>query len=97
MDNFIQSNGLKGVECTLYEAAYITPEQYKERTGKDWPENWAVYWRTRDNGKWLSWFPMTLEMGEFAMVKTVGEHQIVCATEAGKPPNDWKPEEELRV
>jgi hypothetical protein len=23
-----------------------------------------------------------------------GHHQIICATEAGPPPDDWKPEEE---
>jgi hypothetical protein len=71
-----------------------TPEQYKARTGKAWPDNWAVYWRMRDNenSKWYKWFPMPLEMAEMAIVKTIGEHQLVIATEAGIPPDDWKPE-----
>ncbi|MDR2020491.1 MAG: hypothetical protein LBQ14_06980 [Treponema sp.] len=71
-----------------------TPEQYEKRTGEPWPDDWAVYWRNRDNGKaeWLPWFPVPLEMMKLAVVKNVGENQAVIATEAGPPPNEWVPE-----
>jgi hypothetical protein len=72
-----------------------TPEQWEKRTGKPWPEGGAVYWRMRDDkkSKWYKWFPMPREMAELAIAKTIGEHQIVCATEAGPAPDDWAPEE----
>jgi sucrose-6-phosphate hydrolase SacC (GH32 family) len=74
---------------------WYTPEQWEKQTGKSWLEGWAVYWRMRDDkeSKWYEWFPMPREMAELAIVKTIGEHQIVCATEAGPPHDDWRSEE----
>jgi hypothetical protein len=73
---------------------WSTPEQWEKRTGEPWPDNGAVYWRMRDDkkSKWYEWFPMPYEMAELAIVKTIGEHQVVCATEAGPPPENWRPE-----
>jgi hypothetical protein len=79
----------------LKSPQWETPKQREKRTGKVWPDNAAVYWRMRDDkkSKWYKWFPMPLEMAEMAIAKTIGEHQLICATEAGPPPDDWEPEE----
>jgi hypothetical protein len=66
-----------------------TPEQWKERTGEVWPDNWAVYTKRKSGGApWIiqsyheakildRWIPTT----------------IICATEAGRPPDGWVPED----
>ena len=84
-DYKFESNGLNGVECAEYKQDYITPEQYKKRTGREWPDNAAVYSRAKNtNGGWSLW-----SISSFWCAKlTVYEIQIVCATEAGPPPND---------
>jgi hypothetical protein len=66
-----------------------TPEQWNERTGEDWPDDWAVYSRAEHtDGTWSPW-----QVSDYAYAKcTMYKTQIVCATEAGKPPENWKPE-----
>jgi hypothetical protein len=76
---------------------WYTPEQYKERTGEEWPEDWAVYALVVDwppmCSYWSGWkilpYGKALEYnhrpGEFKLC-------IICATEAGKPRDEWKPE-----
>jgi hypothetical protein len=78
----------------LQSPRWETPEQWEKRTGEKWKDDGAVYWRMRDGEKekWPFWFPMPLEMAELALAKTIGEHQIVIATEAGPPPDNWSPE-----
>jgi hypothetical protein len=70
---------------------FITPEQYKERTGEDWPEGWAVYVLNRSKHtkeKVYRW-----EAYSYYATRTFrGRNPIVCATEAGKPPKSWRPE-----
>jgi hypothetical protein len=70
---------------------WYTPEQLKAETGKEWPDNWAVYTRSLYiTGKWGAW-----ETGSYADTKHVlYKVQIACATEAGRPPNGWRPEKE---
>ena len=47
-DYKFESNGLNGVECAEYKQDYITPEQYEKRTGREWPDNAAVYSRAKN-------------------------------------------------
>jgi hypothetical protein len=84
-----------------------TPEQWKQRTGKPWPENGAVYYRLivkyidgRDApGPWLVGFHsylVSLDMALMRHQKKDGcRYQQVCTTGAGQPPDDWIPDEEL--
>jgi hypothetical protein len=81
-----------------------TPEQYKERTGKAWPDGAAVFYRDRgyhDVGltDWCLW-KLMLHKEAVEKPKEINcsgvsteDCQIICATEAGPPPEDWKPEE----
>jgi hypothetical protein len=71
-----------------------TPEQWKRRTGKAWPDNWAVYALYEYNDGERQWY---CEDYGYAQHK---EHRrrtnpvaIICATKAEPPPDDWKPEE----
>jgi hypothetical protein len=84
-----------------------TPEQRKERTGEEWPENALVYYRyagARETYEGIYYDEFGGEWG-YAAYKRIrgfareaekhknGRYQIVCANEAGPPPDDWKPEE----
>jgi hypothetical protein len=76
-----------------------TPERWKERTGEEWPDNWAVYFR-RPKTKRREYAPelgyIRWVIGSWGTVRRIDDichFQIICATEAGCPPNDWKPEE----
>jgi hypothetical protein len=75
----------------LKSPRWYTPEQWEKRTGKAWPEDWAVYARAKyvESG-WSRWGTLPYSESKLTMYKT----QIVCATEAGPPPDDWRPEEE---
>ncbi|MDR1239567.1 MAG: hypothetical protein LBK27_05605 [Treponema sp.] len=77
-----------------------TPEQRERRTGEKWPDNAAVYfnsWFPASDFKYVPgiWQLMELKLASlaaerlnFEKVKTA----IVCATEAGPPPDGWRPE-----
>jgi hypothetical protein len=71
-----------------------TPEQREKRTGEAWPENWAVYALYENNDGTSQWFwgGYKKEMDRF-MRHNKNPLNIVCATEAGPPPDDWRPEE----
>jgi hypothetical protein len=62
-----------------------TPEQYKKRTGKAWPDFAAVYFYNQyfENGWGVCHYITAKKYYIFC----------VCATESGMPPADWKPEE----
>jgi hypothetical protein len=74
-----------------------TPEQYEKRTGEKWPDEapvWERYVSPNSKGLW------ELEIYNEAKdtVEERREHgytwtEIVLATKAGIPPDDWKPEE----
>jgi hypothetical protein len=68
-----------------------TPEQWKELTGEDWPEGWAVYVLVRN--KYTKKKEYRWEAYPYTATKSfTGGNPIVCATEAGKPPKGWRPE-----
>jgi hypothetical protein len=69
-----------------------TPEQWEQRTGEAWPDDWAVYVRGQyeDTQGWTKWVIVDFTRAKTFLMKI----QIVCATEAGRPPDDWMPEEE---
>jgi hypothetical protein len=70
-----------------------TPEQWEKRTGEQWPDDWAVYALQED----LTWAAMPYFVAKVRM-----NHEsdylfviaIICATEAGPPPDGWRPEED---
>jgi hypothetical protein len=75
-----------------------TPEQYKARTGKPWPDDWAVYYRyVSASGKLDIWrtgyYENIANSNHDFRSHNAGYYQIVCATEAGPPPDDWRPED----
>jgi hypothetical protein len=71
-----------------------TPEQWEKRTGKAWPNKAAVYYRCSRADFWVvSSFGEAKRDIAMSFVHTA---DIVCATEAGPPPDGWQPEEESR-
>jgi hypothetical protein len=66
-----------------------TPEQYEKRAGKPWPENAAVYTICVKNHREF-WYPKSLELVKKAGVPL---KNVIIATEAGPPPDGWRPEE----
>jgi hypothetical protein len=77
---------------------YETPEQYKKRTGKEWPRNWAVYYSTKydSTDDWeVSTYSDILEIIKHSADDYVCE-DIIVATELGRPPDGWTPEDEVR-
>jgi hypothetical protein len=77
----------------LRHPRWETVEQYEKRTGEKWPDGWAVYtlYEYNTNGKrWVfceSYHYAVLTPCEGSRVVA-----IVCATEAGPPPDTWVPE-----
>jgi hypothetical protein len=73
------------IELLQAPPRWETPEQYKKRTGEDWPRDWAVYSSSRN-----------FQYGWSATLHRIAKEDndvCICATEAGIPPEDWKPEE----
>jgi hypothetical protein len=64
---------------------WYTPEQWEAETGEPWPEYWPV-WAITDGMISIS------TMAEEEERKKWGDFIYVCATEAGPPPDGWKPE-----
>jgi hypothetical protein len=83
----------------LQTPRYETPGQYKERTGKEWPDDWAVYIKVpTDMPIWQVRSFIDAQSGYITDLLSAYEiTNIICATEAGAPPDDWKPEEEVNV
>jgi hypothetical protein len=75
-----------------------TTEQYEKRTGEKWPDNGAVFTRLKNkHDDWdVHFYGRHKQSVDFIerMGGTVQPLYIVCATEAGLPPDDWKPEDE---
>jgi hypothetical protein len=81
------------MKCSHCCRKWETPEQYKERTGKEWPDSAAVYygfWREKSIS-WLS--PNSYGNVKSTVVESTGfDFVIVCAnTDWGCPPDDWVP------
>jgi hypothetical protein len=67
-----------------------TPEQWEKRTGEPWPDSWAVYVRQADGSSpWIVKQYLDVKITKWLVPIT-----IICATEAGTPSDDWRPEEE---
>jgi hypothetical protein len=80
----------------LNKFRWETPEQYKMRTGKPWPDYKEVYWRWRysgvrgyQGGEWNYKSYGSLKE-EYPNGIHIGIIDIICSTEAGKPPDDWR-------
>lgn len=62
---------------------HYTPDQYKEITGEEWPEDGPV-WEQWENGEW--------HLGEWKTSRDFSTGRpVVIATAAGKPPADYRP------
>jgi hypothetical protein len=83
----------------LQTPCWYTPKQWEEKTGKPWPDNGAVYmlWQPPESRG----SPPFWRIENYAYVKlylkdviAYGENclAVICATEAGPPPDDWEPE-----
>jgi hypothetical protein len=64
-----------------------TPEQREKRTGEKWPDDAAVYALVELLHGELLWEIMSYKTA------IISANYIICATEAGPPPDGWKPEE----
>jgi hypothetical protein len=84
---------------------WYTPEQWKLATGKVWPDEWSVYinvFSDKDghsvfiNGEYavckLKDAAKRINDAKYFEKCLFGEHIIICSTEAGPPPKDWRPE-----
>jgi hypothetical protein len=69
---------------------WYTPEQWEQRTGKPWPDNWAVYYRSYPDNEW-SLFSFKFAKYQISIRGVITTASIICVTEAGPPPNDWRP------
>jgi hypothetical protein len=69
-----------------------TPEQYEKRTGETWPDDWAVYalYENNDGEKQWFWGGYEKERDKTGR-RNKNPVAIVCATEAGPPPENFKP------
>lgn len=76
---------------------FETPKQYKDRTGMSWPDRSVVYWRARHKssgaiGKWG--YDLFGEFRRQDMLNDPNfEFDVLISTEAGCPPDDWRPEQ----
>jgi hypothetical protein len=70
----------------LQTPRWYTPEQWEAETGEPWPDDWPIW---AINGEGI----MELStMDEEELRKELGTCAYVCVTEAGPPPEDWRPE-----
>jgi hypothetical protein len=98
-------NAMEKIKAAIAELKdpprWETPEQREQRTEEPWPDNWAVYIQIirKDNGYIYKWKPCTFREALINKSSPIWENhqiEIVCATEAGPPPDDWRPEEEAQ-
>jgi hypothetical protein len=96
---------IKKAVSELQSPRWETPEQREKRTGEPWPDSWAVYLNAwfSDSGKSVYigniWQDTTLKEAKRVEKILKGSKTtsflvaIICATEAGPPPDYWRPEE----
>jgi hypothetical protein len=76
-------NGI--LRCDLYQQAYITPDQYRERTGREYPDDAPVWVYDKES----------IYIGACRESVVEGYHEgIICAFGDAMPPDDWRPKEE---
>jgi hypothetical protein len=76
---------------------FETPEQYEKCAGEKWPDSEAMYFRVcedKASGFAVYTYGEVLRLIGMAVVRTglMVRYQIVYATKAGRPTNDWEPE-----
>jgi hypothetical protein len=75
----------------LIMPCWYTPDRWKDLTGKEWQDKAAVYYRCSRADTWVI---LSFEEAKRDIVMSlIPSADIICATEAGIPPNDWKLEE----
>jgi hypothetical protein len=65
-----------------------TPNQWQKRTGKAWPDTWPVFFEYGENTN--QYHIDRLEKVKNERVLKIG--RVCVFTEAGPPPNNWRPE-----
>jgi hypothetical protein len=79
------------------EPRWETPEQYEKRTGEPWPDDAPVFTRSRSGNDGWSVSTWGRHKQAVSFVERMGfsahDPYVVCATEAGPPPDTWVPEE----
>jgi hypothetical protein len=71
---------------------FETPDQWEQRIGEKWPDDWAVYRLYTDNDGVSRWCAECY-MSSKRPNNKYKSLPVVCATEAGPPPDGWRPEE----
>jgi hypothetical protein len=87
---------IKALEELQAPPRWETPEQREKRTGDPWPDN-APVWARLDTTLpcWVLFtFSQAMSGKIFHNGHTFSVVVVVCATEAGKPSDGWKPGEE---
>jgi len=72
--------------CGEEEPGFITPAQYKERTGREYPDKALVYFYNEDNKVTggAFWAILREQISEFP--------RHCCAFGSLVPPDDWRPD-----
>ena len=92
------NKSIKGcIDCLARHRKWLTPEQFKDEYGEEYPDDGAVYWRDKDM---MRHFEISSLVHAKRYLKTTDEDgqdvssiEIVCAcTPFGKPPQDWRPQ-----
>ena len=75
--------------CKNYHRKWLTPEQFKEKYGVDYPADGAVYYiNLKSSDIWRVGFYWYKERWGYD-----NTYFVVCAcTPWGKPPADWRPQ-----
>jgi hypothetical protein len=89
------SNIIKEAIKDLQTPRWYTPEQWEAETGELWPDKGAVYYRySRDYKKYQEWqtgyYRNILNCKADFELSGTGTYQIICATEAGPPLDNWQ-------
>jgi hypothetical protein len=85
---------LKVLELLESPPRWETPEQWEKRTEEKYPDYAPVYFRGRYGfaKTWNRWKLGSFEEAIWVSDYWKDEFQIICATEAGPPPDGWRPE-----
>jgi hypothetical protein len=76
---------------------WYTPERREAETGEAWPEDWGVYvvHQKFETDFYPDWYISDYRSAKYKKDrKEYAIAYIICATEAGPPPDGWRPEEE---
>jgi hypothetical protein len=80
-----------GKALQLLPAGPETPEEYAERTGQVWPDNYAVYALYENNDGKKKWFCGIHGIERKRANKNKNPKLIVIAAEPEPPAEDWRP------